>query len=302
MSKNDACRRGDRIRRMLLETWPPSLAALGLALAVAGTALAAGAPLRIGYTTDDIAQAKAAGFDYAEIRIGELVKLSDADFEKLVAANRASGVPTWAGYTFLPGDLKIAGLAVDEARVDAYVAKVFERCERLGVRMIVFGAGVSRNAPDGFSKDEAFRQLVAFGKRVAPGAARRGITIAAQPITRAQTNMGNTAAEVAAWVDAVGHPSFQMSLDLFHTVEVGEDPGAAVAAAGPHLKYAKISNPKGRTFPAAAGEYDYVGFLKALRKVGYAGPLGMETSTPAALASEGPRSVALLRGLWKDLP
>lgn len=288
---------------MHLETLNPALAAFGLVLAVAGTALAAdAAPLRIGYTTDDRAKAQAAGFDYVEIRIGELVKLSDSEFEQLALASRAAGVAALAAYTFLPADLKIVGPHVDDARVDGYVTKVFERCQRLGVRFIVFGAGVSRNAPDGFSKDEAFRQLVGFGKRVAPGAARHGITIAAQPITRAQTNMCNTAAETAAWVDAVGHPSFQMSLDLYHTVEVGDGAAAAVAAAGARLKYAKISNPKGRLFPASADEYDYTGFLGALRRIGFAGPLGLETASAATLEAEAPRSIALLGGLWKGLP
>lgn len=287
---------------MHLETLDPVLAAFGLVLVMAGSALAAEtAPLRIGYTTDDRAIAKAAGFDYVEIRIGELLKLSESELEQLVLASRA-GVPALAAYTFLPGDLKIVGPQVDDARLDGYVAKAFERCGRLGVKLIVFGAGASRNAPDGFSKDEAFRQLVGFGKRVAPGAARHGITIAAQPITRAQTNMCNTAAETVAWVDAVGHPNFQMSLDLYHTIEVGDAPAAAVLTAGPRLKYAKLSNPKGRLFPASAGEYDYGGFLGALRKISYGGPIGLETSTPDALETAGPKSVELLRSLWKALP
>jgi sugar phosphate isomerase/epimerase len=287
---------------MHLEPLSPALAAFGLVLAMAGSALAADtAPLRIGYTTEDRALAKAAGFDYVEIRIGELMKLSEPEFEKTVQASRG-GLPALAAYTFLPGELKIVGPQVDVAKVDSYVTKALERCGRLGVKFIVFGAGVARNAPDGFSKDEAFRQLVAFGKRVAPDAARHGITIAAQPITRAQTNMGNTAAETAAWVDAVGHPNFQMSLDLYHTVEVGDAPAAAVLTAGPRLKYAKISNPKGRQFPASPDEYDYAGYLAALRRIGYAGPLGMETASVGTLAAEAPRSIALLRGLWKSRP
>lgn len=286
---------------MLIEPAPPMLLMLTLLLA-AGTAHAADAPsLRLGYTATDLAKARAAGFDYAEIRIGDYVKLSEEDFEKLVAANRATGLPTLAGYIFLPADLKIAGPAVDDARVDAHVTKACARGRRLGLEYIVFGAGASRNSPDGFSKDEAFRQLVGFAKRAAAIAAKHGITIAAQPITRAQTNMGNTAAETAAWIDAVAHPNFQMSLDLYHMSEVGDTP-AAVIAAGKRLKYAKLSNPKGRLFPLAAGEHDYAGFLGALKQIGYAGPIGLETTNPDALASDGPRSVAFLRAFWKALP
>ena len=46
------------------------------------------------------------------------------------------------------------------------------RLARLGTQIVVFGSGGARRVPEGFSKEEAFKQLVEFGKRIAPEARR----------------------------------------------------------------------------------------------------------------------------------
>jgi hypothetical protein len=64
-------------------------------------------PLRVGFCTNEVAAAKVAGFDYAEIGIRDFAALLHVEFETLVRAHRATGLPTEAGYVFLPADLKI---------------------------------------------------------------------------------------------------------------------------------------------------------------------------------------------------
>jgi sugar phosphate isomerase/epimerase len=250
----------------------------------------------IGYCTSDLAKAKAAGFDFAEIGIRDLVKLSDEDFDTWVAAHHATGLPTPAGYLFLPAEPKIVGPDVDHDRLMAYVRRAFERCERLGVRTIVFGAPDARRAPSGFATQQAFAQLVQFGRAIAPLAAARGIVLGAEAICAAQTNMINTTAEALAWVDAVSHPSFQFMVDLFHLVQQGEDTSMLRQVRGP-LAYAKIANPQGRLLPLPADGYDYEPYLSVLREMGYAGPLGME-ATVTDLDGDGPRSIAFLKAAW----
>jgi D-psicose/D-tagatose/L-ribulose 3-epimerase len=257
-------------------------------------------PLRVGFCTNELAAARAAGFDYAEIGIRDFTALPDVEFETLVRAHQATGLPTEAGYLFLPADLKIVGPDVDQAGVLAYVSRALARCERLGVAVIVFGSPASRRAPEGFAKDEAFAQLVDLGRRMAPLAQKHGVLLAAEPIRRQETNMINTVAEGLAWVDAVAHPSFRFMVDLFHLVEEGEDPDV-VRAAGARLAYAKLANPTGRVFPLPRhgpdDGYDYGPFLRALRATNYPGPIGMETPRDR-LESDGPRSIAFLRAAW----
>lgn len=255
-------------------------------------------PLRVGFCTNDLASARAAGFDYAEIGIRDFTALSDAEFETLAEAQRAAGLPTEAGYVFLPADLKVVGPDADLEKAVVYVTRALVRCERLGVHVIVFGSPASRRAPEGFAKAEAFAQLVALGKRIAPLAQQHGVVVAAEPIRRQETNMVNTVAEGLAWVDAVGHPGFRFMVDLYHLVEEGEDPDV-VRTAGARLTYAKLANPKGRVFPLPGDGYDYGPFLRAVRATGYSGRLGMETPRDR-LEADGARSIAFVRAAWAE--
>ena len=54
--------------------------------------------------------------------------------------------------------------------------------KELGLKIIVFGSGGARKVPEGFSQDEAYKQLVEFAKRIAPEAKKRGIVVAVEPL------------------------------------------------------------------------------------------------------------------------
>jgi len=238
--------------------------------------------------------AKAAGFDYVELGTTELTALSDADFEAAVAQAKAVGIPTPNANLFLPASLKLTGpeAATPEQQM-AYVTKAFTRLERLGVRILCFGSGGARRVPDGFSKDEAFAQLVAFGTRIAPEAKAHGITVVIEPLRRQETNIINTAAEGFALVKAVAHPNFELLVDFYHLASEHEDPKIMVEAKD-HLRHLHMANPQGRVFPLAWDEFDYAPFFATLRSIGYTGRLSIEASTPD-LPTQAPRSIALLR-------
>jgi sugar phosphate isomerase/epimerase len=280
-----------------LRNWAPWTAALALTIGATAPAALAGEPkLSVGYCAGDTAPAKAAGFDYVESRVREFTALSDADFAKFAARQNDVGLPTPVAHWFLPADLKVAGPDVDMDRVMTYLRRAFERCEKLGVKLIVFGSGDARSVPDGFSKDEAFEQLVDLGKRIAPDAQKHGIVIVAEPLRRQETNMINTMAEGLRWVEAVGHPNFELMVDLYHLAEEGEAP-AIIVKAGAHIKHAHMSNPKQRVFPLRAEEYDYSGFLSALRQIGYNALMSIEAKTDN-LAVEGPKAIAFVRAAY----
>ncbi len=256
-------------------------------------ARAATTNLLIGYCTDDPVAARAAGFDYFEVRIREFVRLSDEDFGRFAARCRSNGLPALTGYWFLPADFKVVGPDVHTHELMNYVRKAFDRCEKLGVKTIVWGSGEARRAPDGFSRDDAFQQLVALAKRIAPEAQQRGITLVVEPLRQAESNTINSAAEGLQWVEAVGHPNFQLLVDLYHLTEEAED-AAIIVQAGPHLRHVHLSNPRGRVFPLRADGFDYQPFFKALNQIGYHGTISVEAKT-ANLSQEGPQSIAFIR-------
>ena len=241
-----------------------------------------------------LALAKAAGFDYVELGTTEIAALSDADFEAAVAQVKAAGIPTPNANLFLPGTLKLTGPeAVAPEEQMAYVKKAFARLERLGVKILCFGSGGARRVPDGFPKEQAFAQLVAFGKRIAPEARAHGITVVIEPLRRQETNIINTTAEGFALVKAVGDPNFELLVDFYHLASEQEDPKILVEAKD-HIRHLHMANPQGRVFPLTWDEFDYAPFFATLRSIGYAGRMSIEASSPD-VAAQAPQSIDLLR-------
>jgi D-psicose/D-tagatose/L-ribulose 3-epimerase len=251
--------------------------------------------VRIGYcgTLKDIDAVKAAGFDYMELRISEVAALSDADYEALAARLKRLDLPSPAAYWFVPAEVKLTGTAVDKDQQARYLHVALDRASRLGVRLIVFGSSGARMVPEGFSKEQAFAQLVDFGKRVGPEARARNITIAIEPQRRAECNIINNTAEALAWVEAVNDPNIQLMIDYYHFSVEKEDP-LVIAKVKDHLRHLHMANPSNRVMPLKWEEYDYAPFFAALRQIRYDKLIGLEASSDD-LQADGPRSIALLR-------
>jgi D-psicose/D-tagatose/L-ribulose 3-epimerase len=238
--------------------------------------------------------AKAAGFDYVELGVTEIAALADGEFDAAVERAAQVGIPTPNANLFLPGSMRLTGPeAVDPEQQMAYVKKAFARIARFGVKILCFGSGGARRVPDGFPKEEAFKQLVAFGKRIAPEARANGITVVIEPLRRQETNIINTTAEGLELVQAIGDPNFQLLIDFFHLASEKEDP-EIVLRARDHIRHLHMANPQGRVFPLKWDEFDYAPFFKNLRDIGYSGRISIEASSKDVPA-EAPQAIALLR-------
>jgi sugar phosphate isomerase/epimerase len=250
--------------------------------------------IQVGFCTGltGIDAAKAAGFEYVELGTSEIAALSDADYESAVARIRQLGLPSPVANLFLPATLKVTGPDVDRDQQARYVRKAFERLSNIGIHLVVFGSGGARRVPDGFAKDEAFAQLVDFGRRAAIEARSHDITIAIEPLRRQETNIINSAAEGLRLVESVNHPNFQLMIDFYHLASEGEDP-AIVVRARDHLRHLHMANPQGRVFPLAWDEFEYAPFFANLRAIGYDRRISVE-ATPKELALDAPRAIALL--------
>jgi sugar phosphate isomerase/epimerase len=251
--------------------------------------------VQVGYCTPlrSIEAAKAAGFDYVELSTSELAGLSDADFDQAVARIQQNGLSVPATNLFLPAPLKVTGPAIDPEQQMAYVKKAFARLARIGTEIVVFGSGGARQVPDGFPKDQAFQQLVDFGKRIAPEARARGITVAVEPLRRQETNIINSAAEGLTLVNAIGDPNFQLMVDFYHLASEQEDP-AIIPRAATQIRHLHMANPTGRVFPRRWDEFDYAPFFAALQKIGYDKRISVEASTQD-FSTDAPLAIALLR-------
>jgi sugar phosphate isomerase/epimerase len=270
-----------------------------LALIAGGLSLAPAQPatgkVAVGYCTGlaNLEAAKAAGFDYVELSATEIANLSDADFDAAAAKIKTLGIATPAANLFGPAALKLTGPETNVEQQNAHMRKALTRLAKLGTQVVVFGSGGARRVPDGFSKDEAFKQLVDFGRRAAEEGRANGITITIEPLRKQETNIINTAGEGLTLVEAINHPNFQLMIDFYHLASEQEDP-AIVLRAKDRLRHLHVANPQERVFPAKWEEYDYAPFFANLKKIGYDKRISVEGRT-TDLAAQGPPAIALLR-------
>jgi D-psicose/D-tagatose/L-ribulose 3-epimerase len=271
-----------------------AIAALLACLAI-GVSAQPAHKVRIGYCgrLQDIDAVKAAGFDYLEVRVTEVAALSDADFAATVAKFKQVGLPVLSANLFIPGDIKVTGPNIDKDRQMQYVRRALDRVSLLGVRLVVFGSGGARQVPEGFPHQEAFQQLVDFGKRLGPEARSRKITIAIEPLRQKESNIINTSVEALQWVKAVNDPNIQLMIDFYH-FSVEKEDTSDILLVKDHLRHLHMANPNGRVFPLKWDEYNYAPFFATLRSIHYDRLISVEASTKD-LAVEGPQSVALLR-------
>ena len=273
------------------------LVVITLAALAAGIAQPAG-KVRVGYCTGlkNLEAAKAAGFDYVELSATEIANLSDADFDNAVAHVKQVGLATPAANLFVPAAIKLTGPGTDVEQQNAHVRKVVSRLSKLGTDVIVFGSGGARRVPDGFAKDEAFKQLVDFGRRAANEAKAYGITITIEPLRQQETNIINSAGEGLDLVKAIDHPNFQLMIDFYHLASEKEDPSIVVRAKD-HLRHLHMANPTGRVFPQKWEEFDYAPFFAKLREIGYDKRISVEAGTQD-LPGQAPPAIALLRNAF----
>jgi sugar phosphate isomerase/epimerase len=132
-----------------------AMARAALLAVLAAAALDARAAVRIGCfvhpASNEIELAKAAGFDFVELGLRDVVALPARELDALIARTRQ--IPIEAMINFLPAELKVVGPKVDVAAQEAYLARAFAVAERLGVKTVVFGSGKARSFPAGFERE-----------------------------------------------------------------------------------------------------------------------------------------------------
>lgn len=219
--------------------------------------------------------AKEAGYDYFEWSVGGLLHPRDDEsvFENALAQACAVGLPCPACNVFVPGDLKITGPAVDWPALNTFLSTALRRAERAEIEVIVLGSGAARSIPEGFNRDQAWQQLVEFGRRLGPLASRHGVTIAIEPLNVTETNVLNTVAEGARLAREVDHPNVRLLVDGYHWAKDG-DSDAGVLDNADLLVHAHIATVEGRR-PPRQGD-NCAAFFAVLRQAGYGGRVSIE--------------------------
>ena len=236
--------------------------------------------------------AQAAGFDYLECPLVSLrPEEDDAAFAPILQKHQTAALPVWPFNIFLPGDIKLVGPTVDQARIQHYVQTALTRAQLIGAQLIVFGSGTARMIPPDFPRAQATEQLVAFLHIVADEADRTGLTIAIEPLNRKESNVLNSVPEGVDLAQRINRSPIRVLADFYHMDEEGE-PLAHLSQYKDWLAHIHLAD-SGRLAPGT-GHYPYATFAQELRQMNYAGMVSMECRWRDFAAEAGP-AVRFLR-------
>lgn len=236
-----------------------------------------------------------ASYDFAEWSVGALLKPREPESAFLEMRHLAATakLPYPVVNCFVPGDLKITGPDVDFSGLQKYVQTTLRRAEEAGVRLIVFGSGGARKIPEGFGREDAHSQILAFCAMAAGMARQHGVTIVVEPLNRSECNVLNTVAEGAAVVREVDNPALRLLVDAYHLLRDG-DSIEDVVAHGDLLAHVHIATIPNR-LPPGAEACDFSPFFRALDRAGYQGRVSIEGKFPAP-ETDLPRALAVMQG------
>lgn len=242
------------------------------------------------------AVAAGASYDYAEWGVTQLLAplQPEAAFRALVENARTAELRYPAANGFIPGELKITGPEVDWTALETYVATTMERAERAGIETIVFGSGSARRIPQGFDPRKAHDQLVKFCRLAGPMAEDHGVTVAIEPLNKAECNVLTTVGECADLAREVGHPAIRLLVDAYHLMKDG-DSYEDIVRHGDLLAHAHIATVPNRLAPGAE-PCDCADFFAALAKAGYSGRISIEGNLREPETVLAP-ALAVMRGL-----
>jgi len=172
------------------------------------------------------------------------------------------------------------------ARTAAYFVDLVDCCADLGGTIMVVGSPKQRNVLEGVSHGQAWDWTAATFRDAVKRAEDRGVTICLEPLSPAETNFINTAAEAMAFTSAFNSPAFKIILDVKAMCAEAKGMPQIIRESSPHFAHfhANDRNLKGPGF----GEVDFRPIASTLREVGYNGYVSVEVFK----FEEGPEVIA----------
>ncbi len=108
---------------------------------------------------DNVKLAAECGFQYLELPVRDIVKLSGDEIESYKEKAAEFGLPVLSANGYFPNDLKFVGNNIDLAKIESYAKKATEKLSKFGIKTAVFGSGPSRAVPDEFLRETALNQI-----------------------------------------------------------------------------------------------------------------------------------------------
>lgn len=223
----------------------------------------------VGTDIDKMKYIKVLGYDYAEGHCQQIAKKGKAYLDEM----KATGLPMVAANCFI--GLRIVGEEKDYAKIDEYLATLFENASYLGLKYLIFGSSGARRIPEGMSLEDGRAEIIEFLKNhVLPLAEKYNIVVAIEPLRPEECNAINTVADGVEIAKAVNSPYIKVLADVAHMYVQNESMESLLEYKG-WVVHAHTSNPDPdgsldckRIYPKDSDEFSQASFIEPLKAIG----------------------------------
>lgn len=161
-----------------------------------------------------------------------------------------------------------------QQRTGEYFAALAECCADLGGNILVLGSPLQRNLQSGVMRRQADDFAARTIEVALPVLERTKVTLALEPLGRAETDYLNTADETAALIERLAHPNVKLHLDVKAMSDESIPIPTIIASNANHTVHfhANDVNRRGPGF----GDVDFKPILKSLNDTQYQGWVSVE--------------------------
>lgn len=218
--------------------------------------------------------------------------LTDDQFKaKLKEINRAT-VKCVSANSFFPGTLKLVGPERNETAILAFADSVMRRCKSANIKTIVLGSGDARRIPEGYDSVQATNEFIDIAKKISALAKKYDRIVALENLNHTETNFILSVSSALSIVNAVQHPNFKLTADIYH-MQMENESAQILEQAGNLIVDVHIAEKQERGYPGKQG-LNFRPYIRALKKAGYVGNVMIECNWKD-FDKEFPKSVTFLR-------
>jgi len=249
----------------------------------------------------------AAGYDAIEIAPFTLrqpvMALTEADAKRAGRIAREAGLAV-SGWHWLLAKTEGTSLTSPDAAVRQrtidWAKRLAETCAAMGGHVMVWGSPKQRgSARENQSAADARRHAAEVLSGVCEVGQSVGVTIALEPLPRAETDFLNTASEARALIEQVASPACRLHLDVKAMCDEPTPIPTLIQDHSDLLAHFHANDPNLRG--PGQGAVDFRPVAAALNAVGYAGDVSVEvfdyTPDGPTIARE---SLQYLREIWQE--
>jgi len=155
-----------------------------------------------------------------------------------------------------------------------YFVELVDCCADFGGTIMVVGSPKQRNILPGVTREQARDWTAATFRDAVKRAEDRSVTICFEPLSPAETNFINTAAEAIEFVKPFNSPAFKIIIDVKAMCSESKPIPQIIRESWPHFTHfhANDKNLKGPGF----GDVDFKPIAATLHEVGYNGYVSVE--------------------------